>query len=344
MSENDEKKEIEEAPEAEEIEETDETSGFPINQALLDEATHAKEQWKVMRDRLAKIEEHKSQVVQAVYERVRDDYVQRMRAVTETVLGKKVDVDTELATLYETRNKIAEDLKVHQHNLEEIKFRRTLGEFSEEEYQSAAREEQEKISKFETVLSAVNSNIHRYEALFADEPGLFAEAGAPAAEERAEASEVSGLTPAPHEAEPRTDDDGYLIEETGPSYFAPTETDQTNPVMETTGTTNKGVEVEPAATGENRARVVIINGDNAGAAYPLKGMISIGRAESSTITVKDAKVSRQHSQIQQQGSEFMVVDLNSSNGTFVNNERIEEHVLSDGDEIRIGDCIMQFQG
>jgi len=339
MSEHNEKDEMNEAPEQQE----EAGLEFPINQALLDSATHAKEEWKVMRDRLAKIEEHKSQVAREVYERVRGDYKTRMKAVTEAVMQKKSEVDVELGTLRETRDKIAEDLKLHQHNLEEIKFRRTLGEFSEEEYQTAAREEQEKISKFETILSAVNSNIHRYEALFEDEPGLFAEEQpAPEAEEAPEVSEVSGVTPAPHEAEPVTDESGYVIEDTGPSYFSATAADDTNPMLETSGTTSKNIEVEEAGE-PMRSRIVIINGDNAGATYPLKGTVSLGRAESNTVTIKDAKVSRQHAQIQQQGKEYIVVDLNSSNGTFVNDERIEEHVLSDGDEIRIGDCIMQFQ-
>ncbi len=320
----------------------EEAPAFPINQVLLDEATQSKEEWKVIKDRLNKIEEHRSQVSKAVYERVHADYEGRLKVATDAVMKKKGEVDTELAALYETRNKIAEDLKVHQHSLEEIKFRRTLGEFSDEEYQSQAREEQERISKFETILSSVNSNIHRYEALFKEE-GLFAEDEAHAPHEAVEEGELSGLTPAPHEMEPATDESGYLIEETGPNYFGATASEQTNPTFEEKSTTAKGASGSAKTRAPRQARIVIINGDNAGATFPLKGMVSLGRAESSTIAIRDAKVSRQHAQVQQQGKEYVIVDLNSSNGTFVNNERIEEHVLAEGDEIRIGDCIMQFQ-
>ncbi|MBN1283728.1 MAG: FHA domain-containing protein [Proteobacteria bacterium] len=319
---------------------TEEAMAFPINQALLDEATHAKEEWRLLKERLNKIEEHRSQVTKAVYEKVRGDYEGRLKAATEVVMSKKGDVDAELATLCETRNKIAEDLKVHQHNLEEIKFRRTLGEFADEEYQSQAREEQDKIGKFETVLSAVNSNIHRYEAIFADEPGLFAEEHRPAAGETVQEAELSGLTPTPQQMEPPTDEKGYVIEDTGPNYFGATKAEDTNPMFEEGSTTARGA-AGKAETG--MSRIIIINGDNAGATYPIKGTISLGRAESNTIAIRDAKVSRQHAQVQQQGKECVIVDLNSSNGTYVNNERIEEHVLSDGDEVRIGDCIMQFQ-
>ena len=51
---------------------------FPINQTLLDEATQTKEEWRVVRDRLARIEEHKSQVSPSVHDRVRTDYKARL--------------------------------------------------------------------------------------------------------------------------------------------------------------------------------------------------------------------------------------------------------------------------
>lgn len=326
----------------EEVDETEPDEGefqFPINQELLDSASKAKEEWRVIRDRLTKIEEHRENVTDVVYERVLIDYKARIKEVTEAVLEKKSDVDQELKSLEETRNNIAKELEGHRHTLEEIKFRNTLGEFPEEEYQNQARDEQEKISKFETILSAVNSNIHRYEALFEDEPDLFAaEEPAPAGESTPEEAEVSGLTPMQPSAEPMTDDAGYVLDEDGPDYFGPTEPDGTSPGLDNsiTGKIEAGA---PAGT----CRIVVINGEDAGTAFPLKGTISFGRAESNTVTIRDAKVSRQHAQIQQQGGEYILIDLNSSNGSYVNGERVEEHVLSNGDEIMIGDCIMQFQ-
>ncbi len=316
---------------------------FPINQQLLDSASKAKEEWRVIRDRLAKIDEHREKVSDVVYERVLADYKSRIKSVTDAVLEKKAEVDAELVSLEETRGNILKELEGHRHSLEEIKFRNTLGEYSEEDYQKQAREEQDKISKFETVLSAVNSNIHRYESLFKDEPDLFApEETAPEPEAAPEEAEVSGLTPMSPNAEPLTDEAGYVIdEEGGPDYFGNTEPDGTSPGFE--GGTETGSEEIPMPPTGGGARIVLINGEDAGAAFALKGTISFGRAESNTITIRDAKVSRQHSQIQQHGNEHVIIDLNSSNGTYVNGERVEEHVLSNGDEIQIGDAIMQYQ-
>lgn len=339
MEENKKAENEEKIKEAEETEPDEGELQFPINQDLLDAASKAKEEWRVIRDRLAKIEEHREQVTDVVYKRVMTDYKARIKAVTDAVLEKKADVDRELASLAETQGNIVKELEGHRHALEEIKFRNTLGEFTEEEYQKQARDEQDKISKFETILSAVNSNIHRYEALFEDEPDLFAaQEPAPAGEAAPEEAEVSGLTPIAPSTEPVTDEAGYVLEEEGPDYFGTTEPDGTSPGIEPS-TTGK---VEAAAAGPG-ARIVVINGEDAGMAFPLKGTASFGRAESNTVTIRDAKVSRQHAQLQQQGNEYILIDLNSSNGTYVNGERIEEYVLSNGDEIMIGDCVMQFQ-
>jgi len=228
-----------------------------------------------------------------------------------------------------------------------MQFRNTLGEFDEEKYQAAAREEQDKIAKFETVLSAVDTNISRYEAIFASDEELFAAPEPHVEEEEISGEEdISSVTSPGHEAEPVTDAEGFVVEEEGgPDYFsAATDAGKEAPGAETSTTSKIPPDLNaPRPAEKQRARVIVINGDDAGAAYTVKATVSFGRAESNTIVLRDAKVSRQHAQIQQQGSEYVVVDLNSSNGTYVNGQRIEEHVLSNGDEIQIGDAIMQFQ-
>ena len=116
---------------------------YPINQKLLEEATQVREEWRVIKDRLSKIDEHKGQVSDAVHDKVHRDYSERLKGAKESVLEKKNEIDAELKTLYGTRDKISGELDDHHQKLEEIKFRNTLGEFSEEEYQGAAKEEQD---------------------------------------------------------------------------------------------------------------------------------------------------------------------------------------------------------
>ncbi len=298
---------------------------FPINQALLGEATKVKEQWKVIKERIEKIKENKGKVSAPVYERVFSDYQERLAKITEEVLEKKKAIDQELVTLYETQGRIAAELEAHRHALEEIKFRNILGEFSEEEYQRKAKEEQDKISKFETVLSAVNTNIGRYEDLFKEEVELFSleEKKIEHAETIEEEIPFVEFGEEAHEA----------------NYFTQGPEQQREEPVELSST----LRTARVKISERNARVVIISGDDAGATYPIKDSITFGRAESNTVVLRDAKVSRQHAKIIQKGGEYILMDMNSSNGTFVNGERIEEYVLSNNDEFTIGDTTIQFQ-
>lgn len=63
---------------------------------------------------------------------------------------------------------------------------------------------------------------------------------------------------------------------------------------------------------------------------------TIGRDENCAIFIDDSKVSRQHAEVQHRGEAFLLKDLGSTNGTSVNGQQIEQHILQDGDVIRIG--------
>lgn len=61
-----------------------------------------------------------------------------------------------------------------------------------------------------------------------------------------------------------------------------------------------------------------------------------GRAEGNNIVVDDIRASRRHAELYFDGAHFVLMDLDSSNGTSVNNQRITSKVLENGDEIQIG--------
>lgn len=73
-------------------------------------------------------------------------------------------------------------------------------------------------------------------------------------------------------------------------------------------------------------------------------LLSIGRSSASGIVVKDSKVSRNHAVIQQHGSGIhYLLDLGSSNGTFVNGRRVTIPVaLKNGDLINVGSAAMEY--
>ena len=81
----------------------------------------------------------------------------------------------------------------------------------------------------------------------------------------------------------------------------------------------------------------------AGAAYPLvRDTTVLGRGSDVDIRVEDPGVSRRHCAIVL-GDPALVRDLSSTNGTFVNGERIDELVLGDGMQVQIGGTVIAFR-
>jgi two-component system, cell cycle response regulator len=72
------------------------------------------------------------------------------------------------------------------------------------------------------------------------------------------------------------------------------------------------------------------------------GSITLGRDDHSGVMFDDVAVSRQHAKIERLGDDFVVTDLGSRNGTYVNDEAVPSHRLHNGDRIRVGHQILKF--
>ena len=68
----------------------------------------------------------------------------------------------------------------------------------------------------------------------------------------------------------------------------------------------------------------------------------LGRGEGSDIIINDPEVSRKHSAIDIYENKFVIRDLESTNGTYLNDTRIKEDLLKEGDRIRIGNTLLTF--
>lgn len=298
-----------------------EGSEIPLNKPLLDESSQLKEERRILKERLLSIENNRENVSQSVYKKVHSDYVARFQAVTDKLLEKKQDIDRELSTLYETRDKIQANLKSHKEVLEEIQFRQKLGEFSKEDYQTKCKEEEDKVARFEKVLSGVQANIKRYESIFEGEAELLGEEGAPLSENvdewEKEANEAQNPLP---------DTEGGIAKEAPHPEASPEWMESTKPSLQ----------IKPQMT-------IIAGSENVGKSYPVEGTLTLGRSHTNKIIIKDAKASRQHAEIKMRGNECILIDLNSSNGTLVNGQKIHEHILSPNDEIQVGDYTLQYQ-
>ena len=100
-----------------------------------------------------------------------------------------------------------------------------------------------------------------------------------------------------------------------------------------------GIEALPAGS----ALLVVKRGPNAGSRFLLdQPTTSAGRHPESDIFLDDVTVSRRHAEFRREGGEFVVVDVGSLNGTYVNREPVDTAVLANGDEVQIGKFRLVF--
>jgi pSer/pThr/pTyr-binding forkhead associated (FHA) protein len=94
---------------------------------------------------------------------------------------------------------------------------------------------------------------------------------------------------------------------------------------------------------EGSALLVVQRGPNAGARFLLDAeRTTAGRAPTSDIFLDDVTVSRRHAEFVREGDAFRVRDVGSLNGTYVNRDRVDDTVLSAGDEVQIGKYRLTF--
>jgi hypothetical protein len=91
-------------------------------------------------------------------------------------------------------------------------------------------------------------------------------------------------------------------------------------------------------------RLIVQAGPNAGHEFVLvKDVVLLGRNDQCYIVIADPLVSRRHSQITCDGPYCTIEDLGSTNGTFVNDQRLDQpRILRDGDQIRVADSLLVF--
>ena len=89
-------------------------------------------------------------------------------------------------------------------------------------------------------------------------------------------------------------------------------------------------------------QLIMRSGPTPGASFILEGdQLTIGRDATNEITINDAEISRRHARLTFQGGKYVLEDLGSTNGTFVNGQRLAgPRVLKAGEVVQFGEQIM----
>jgi pSer/pThr/pTyr-binding forkhead associated (FHA) protein len=90
------------------------------------------------------------------------------------------------------------------------------------------------------------------------------------------------------------------------------------------------------------AILTVTAGPDTGFKFRIKptAITHIGREADNDVVLDDPATSRRHAQIQFQDGKYVLTDLGSANGTLVNDQRVTERALSDGDLIKVGQNVI----
>src|SRR5499433_1857622 len=90
--------------------------------------------------------------------------------------------------------------------------------------------------------------------------------------------------------------------------------------------------------------LVLVNTDKAGTSFPLaQPGVKVGKAPDNDLVIDHPTVSRNHLIVRRQGDRFLVQDLGSTNGTFIDGAQVREAYLRPGALLEVGDVQLRFQ-
>ena len=111
---------------------------------------------------------------------------------------------------------------------------------------------------------------------------------------------------------------------------------KTDPLLDGLGDDDNAV-VHAGEIAPGEVMLVVRQGPEIGTRFSLESdQVTVGRVPGNDIQLDDVTVSRQHAVLVRQGAAWLVRDLGSLNGTYVNSERVDESVVQHGDEVQIG--------
>jgi len=125
-------------------------------------------------------------------------------------------------------------------------------------------------------------------------------------------------------------------------FFAlPEPDDNYESTLEVTISRDMGTLIRVAA--EQRALLLVLSGTRLGHRLVLGDTpVDVGRGSAAGLILDADSVSRKHARIERFGGGHKIIDLGSTNGTYVNGARVKEQILKDGDRIGIGKALIKY--
>jgi hypothetical protein len=316
-----------------------------VDMSVLDKLIEITRQQRQLDDYRSRAEARKDKVDAAVYRRVVDDYNKRDAGLEKDAQPLKAQARVEYEKLRALFKDVNQREEQARYDKQELEFRHEVGEMDAAQLAAQLKAPSAILEKCQSELAGLEKQKARFLEAFDEdeldrpsaaapaepEPPVtrLAEAVAAARQAPEFAADVTMMAPLPDVTMPPS---AAVVPPPppappapAPSKSAPTAT-SVDPAEEYTFVLPEGVLI---GDGKQEYRLTAVN--------------YLGRADDNQIRITSNGVSRKHAMITADKTSFIVKDLKSQNGTFVNDDQIEERALKDGDVIKLGEARLVFK-
>jgi hypothetical protein len=335
-----------------------------VDISILDALIDLKRERDTLHQRLARLAEAGSHVQDVVLQRVRSDYEGRLAAIETKSSELKEKARASYAKLKPLREMAQKAFEATRLDEEELKLRHQLGEFSDEEYRRRVAQLGEGRKGHENHQAEISELVARFVGAFDSpedlDPSLasgslstpFAAPGGARDDEEEDHTWVTPPEPPPAPAPPPPPPASAAApEEKGDEAASGSVSGEHRPMPETAEAALLAagdVAPPPPSPGspqrpEAGARLHALDGDIEPAEIELETLTFVGRTPENQVRIYKPAVSRRHAQIASTDSGWLLRDLSSENGTYVNGQRVTERLLADGDRVQFGTSRFVFK-
>ena len=324
-----------------------------IDVSLLDSLARLEADQRSIRVLTEKAAWHRDRVFE-VYSRIVRDYAARVSGLEEQVSAVRLRVREDLRRLDAFYERSRDGVDQARVELQESEFRREIGEFTREEFLKRQEAAERTIAEREHEFETVKALRLRYLELLPGEPAAPApiEPVPPPVPEAAPEEPAAAVPPPRRVSPPAT---AIAETEAAPAIPAaqPVPSDEAVTSLFTPPPAAGPEEQTQAPSAEDAEAFATVAISSAlliedlagqpGAHHRLGILTTIGRTPDNQVVVPVREVSRRHAEIVLTETGYVVKDLGSPNGTFVNGERIIEHRLQDEDRVAMGGQVFVFK-
>jgi len=308
---------------------------------FMPEVEELQEQIQNLRDRIDLVVQNKEKVRPKIFEKVKSGYESELTDLFEKLEPFKEKIETEINTMQEKVENLTSEIEALEEEMEEYQLRFLAKEFGEEEFNPKNEELDSGIAEKQALIQEHNESMSKFKTQLAFITGEPIEES----EELEELDEESDEIVEDEESDEFGEESGEIEEDIEEDYEQ-MQSDADELISDTQAEHALDEPIEQVIEDGQEDEYIwtsipildVIEGDFAGESYPMdKERITVGRGPNNDIQLStDTSVSRHHSQLTQEDNRYVLVDLESSNGTSVNGTRITRTYLRPNDEIMIG--------